>query len=249
MTISLWEPVESPVAKAKRSAYKLLVGIRAALILLASAWRMEPRHFRPGSDSRYKNLGWWFPMIPGNVYAWAAQVIFEPLITEKIPEFPAWLFLVGNVFFILFFAHFIASIDFVFHVLMCGLGRIFRMRESPPPYEFFLVRASGGLMWFAVSVCIMVLPILALRNDTIGYLASSAVAVPLIWIPLFIVAGFSQQKAGSSGWVGLTKMYQSERFVKFFWRIECSLSILFIVVLFFLSRHPDFLIWLLTPKH
>jgi hypothetical protein len=46
-----WESVESPIVEAKRYTYKLLAKTRAALILLASAWHMEPRHFQRGTDS------------------------------------------------------------------------------------------------------------------------------------------------------------------------------------------------------
>ena len=244
-----WEPVESPIIKAKRYAYKLLVKTRAALILLASAWRMEPRHFQRGTDSIYRNLRWWVPMVPGSVYAWAVQVLFVQSIAERLPDFPIWLFSVGNVFFILFLAHFTALTDYGFHASICLIGRAFRMREQPPPYEFFLVRFSGRFMWFAVALCILTLPILALRHDRIGYLASSLVAVPLVWIPLFMVATHSSQRASSSSRVGLTKMYQSERFVRFYWRIKCSLVIFSILGLIYLNRYPDFLVWLLTPKH
>lgn len=244
-----WSPIESPIVKAKRDTYKLLVKTRAALILLASAWHMEPRHFQRGTDSIYKNLGWWIPVVPGVVYAWAMHVLFWHLLAEREPSFPSNWLPVFSIFFAVFLAHLTALTDLGFHALICLLGRIFGMRESPPPYEFFLVRFSGGFMWLAVSFCIMGLPILALRQDTIGYFASSLMAVPLIWLSLFMVASHSWQRIGSSGRVGPAKMYQSERFVKLFWRIECSLMALTILGLIYLNWHPDFLVWLFTPKH
>lgn len=244
-----WEPAESPIAKAKRSAYKLLTSVRAALILLASAWHMEPRHFQPELNSIYKNLGWWIPIIPGGVYAWAAQALFAPSITERIPDFPVGWLLAGNTLFIVFFAHLVAFIDLGFHALMCGVGRAFQMRESPPPYEFFLVRASGGFMWFAVAVCLIALPVLALRHDTIGYFAASVLAVPLIWIPVLIASSFSWLETGSSGWVGLQKMYKSERFAKFVRRTQFGLAVFSVVALIFLNRHPEYLTRLFTFQH
>jgi hypothetical protein len=77
---------------------------------------------------------------------------------------------------------------------MCGLGKIFGMRESPPPYEFFLVRAGGVFMWFSVVVSLMALPVLAQTPNLMGHLAADALSVhliSLIWMVVFLVAGFS----------------------------------------------------------
>ena len=244
-----WNPIESPITKAKGAVYKLIVKVRAAIILLSSAWHMEPRHFRPGTHSIYENLGWWIPWVPGSVYAGAVQFLFAPAIAEVAPDFPMKIIPIGNSILIVFFAHLLATIDFGFHALMCRLGRMLKMQESPPPYEFFLVRTSGSLMWFAVAIWVMTLPVLAQEQNGVGYFASSIMAVPLIWVTLFAVASFSWQRAGSAGRIGLKKMYQSERFVSLFWRTECSLLITIVLVLIFLARHPDLLIRLLIPQH
>lgn len=244
-----WNPIESPITKAKGAAYKLIVQVRAAFILLRSAWHMEPRHFRPGTHSIYKNLGWWIPLVPGSVYAGAVQFLLAPAITEVAPDFPVNYLPVGNIIFIVFFAHLLTTTHFGFHALMCRVGRILQMQESPPPYEFFLVRASGSLMWFAVAIWVVTLPALAQEQNEIGYFASLIMAVPLIWISLFAVASFFCQRAESAGKVGLKKMYQSERFLRLFWRTECGLFITIVLVLIFLARHPDLLVRLLMPQH
>ena len=149
-----WEPIESPYTHAKKSVYKLLVKVRAAIILLSVPWFMKPSHFRPGSDSNYKGLGWSLPIIPGITYAWGSTTIFgpsieyhlshfSPSIDDAIPHFST-IFLkmlfIGDTFSIAAIIYVGAFFVFEFHSLMCRLGKIFEMRESPPPYEFFLVR-------------------------------------------------------------------------------------------------------------
>jgi hypothetical protein len=242
----------------KKAGYKLLTKVRAALILLLSSWYMKPSDFRPGVESKYKNLGWGMPLIPGFVYAWSAQVFYglsiEYGIEHAIPhsnDYFATHFLEffwgGNYVIIPAIIYFGALVSFVFHSLFCGLGRIFRIQESPPPYEFFLVRTTGGFMWFSIAFGLMALPILALKPNLIGRLAAGALAVPLIcavWAVLFLVAGLSYMGvigAENRGRVGLKEMYESERFVKLVWRTQVTLFVLTLAGLIFLARHPDFL--------
>lgn len=237
-----WEPLPSPLKQATTVLYKLIVKVRAAFILLRSAWLMKPSHFRPETNSIYKNLGWGIPLIPGNVYAWGAQGIFAPTLAKTLPEFPLWTLVLANTMYIAFTIYFIALLGFGFHAFMCGIGKLFAFREAPPPYEFFLVRTAGAFMWFALLVCLMAVPVLAQRPDLIGYLAARAFAFPLLWAGLFLTAGLSWQRAGAAGRVGLKEMYESERFVSLVWRTECSLTLLTFSALFLLARHPDFLL-------
>ena len=249
----LWEPTESPIAKTRRSAYKLIGKVREAFILLLSSWRMEPRHFRPEAVSIYKTLNWWVPMIPGGVYAWAAQPLFTPSVAQAAsnvltPNSLVYCLPICNSILFMFLAHLLALTDFSLHALICRVGRGFQMRESPPPYEFFLVRASGLLMWLAIAACFMAMPVLAQEHNTVGYIASSIMAIPLIWIPVFMFVNLSWQQSGRTGHVGLKKMYQSHRFVNFVWITQCCLAAFGILVLFFLAQHPNFLVRLLLPQ-
>ncbi len=75
-----WEPIDPPYTQAKKALCKLLAKVRAAFILLYSAWYMKPSHFQSGVDSVYKNLDWGLPFIPGISYAWGAQALFGPSI-------------------------------------------------------------------------------------------------------------------------------------------------------------------------
>jgi hypothetical protein len=240
-----WEPLESPYTHVKNGVYKLLVKVRAAIILLFSPWFMKPSHFRTGSDSIYKGLGWSLPFIPGITSAWGATAFYGPSIQyhlslfslrieDTIPHFSTLvltMFSIENDIFIAAIIYIGAFFSFGFHSLMCGLGKNFGMRESPPPYEFFLVRTAGGFMWFSVVVSLMVLPVLAQTPGLIGHLAAGALSVPLIssiWAMLFLVAGFSWMVAtgmlgtGRRERVHLKEMYESERFVKLVWRTRLT---------------------------
>jgi hypothetical protein len=168
-------------------------------------------------------MGWGLPLVPAGTYASVMQVLLGSKIGEAIPRFSGRYWWVGNLTALALLAYQFALIDFGFHMVMCVIGRVFGMREVPPPYEFFLVRSSGAFMWFAVAWCLMGAPRAAREPGAIGYLASFIVAVPLIWVALFLVAGHSWLRAGSSGKVGLKEMYQSERFVQFMWRTQCTL--------------------------
>jgi hypothetical protein len=259
-----WEPLDSPYTQAKKAVYKLLVKVRAAIILLYAAWFMKPSHFRPESDSIYKNLGWGLPFIPGSIYAWGAQGFFGPLYQglyqtafapvlehDLLPYFSTIfstiVFMMNNIIIaaMIFFG---ALAAFGFHWAMCHVGRIFGERESQPPYEFFLVRSASALMWFSVAVCLMAVPVLAQRPDLIGHLAAGALAVPLIWMVLFLVTGLSWMGMGTwmktrdGGRVGLKEMYESDRFVKFVSRTQLTLCLLCIAGTFYLARHPALLV-------
>ena len=96
---------------------------------------------------------------------------------------------------------------------MCGIGSLFGMRERPPPYEFFVIRVASAAMWFAVSVSLMAVPNVAEQAGIVGHLASVAMAFPLVWVVLFLIAGWSWQRGGGGGRVGLKEMYSSERLV------------------------------------
>ena len=248
-----WEPIDSPYMLVKKAGYKLLVKVRATLILLLSSWRMKPSDFRPGVDSKYKNLGWGIPLIPGFLYAWGAQAFYASSIEHAFPHtnyfFTHFLyyFWIGNYIFIPAMIYVGTFVTFVFHSLFCGLGRIFGMRESPPPYEFFLVRTTGGFVWFAIAVGLLALPMLAQNPDLIGHLAASALAVPLIWavwavlITVATVSYMGVFRAENRGRVGLKEMYKSERFVKLMWRTQLTLAGLTLAGMIFLNRHPDVL--------
>lgn len=251
-----WEPLDSPYALATKAVYKLLVKVRVFFILLCSSWFMKPSHFRRESDSIYKNLGWGLPLIPGYTYAWGVTTFFGPSIEyhlssfeETIPHFSTLflgMFSIGSTILIAAFIYLGAFFAFAFHSIMCGVGKICRMREAPPPYEFFLVRAAGGWMWFSVSVCLMALFVLAQRPDLIGRLAAGALAVPLIWTVLFAIAGLSGKARGTREIVHLKDMYESDRFVKLVSRTQLTLGILALVLTLagtsFLSRHSNFLV-------
>jgi hypothetical protein len=120
---------------------------------------------------------------------------------------------------------------------MCWVGKIFGLRESPPPYEFFLVRSAGGVMWFSMTIWLMTLPLLALRPDFIGRLAAGALAVPLIWTVLFVVAGFSWMETGNRERVRLKEMYESDRFVKLVWWTQLTLVVLILIGMIVLAGH------------
>lgn len=253
-----WEPLDSPYTHAKKAVYKLLVKVRAAVILLYSSWYMKPSHFRPGVDSIYKNLGWGLPFLPGFLYAWSAQAFFGPSMEQMGHALPQsnylfnhflYFFWIGNYILIPMIIYFGAFIVFGSHWVFCGLGRICGMRESPPPYEFFLVRTAGGFMWFSIAIGLMALPVLAQRPDLIGRLAANAFVVPLIWAVLFSIAGLSSMGAGNKGKVGLKEMYKSERFVKFVWRTQGTLAVLTFAGIIFLGRHPDLLSNLILSHH
>jgi hypothetical protein len=142
-----WEPLDSPYTQAKKAVCKLLAKVRAAFILLYSAWYMKPSHFKSGVDSIYKNLGWGLPFIPGITYAWGTQKFFGPSIEYQlshfspsieyvIPHFSTLfltMFFIENNIFVAAIIYFWAFFAFEFHSLMCGLGKIFGMQESPPP--------------------------------------------------------------------------------------------------------------------
>jgi hypothetical protein len=259
-----WEPLDSPYTQAKKAVCKLLAKVRAAFILLYSAWYMKPNHFQSGVDSIYKNLGWGLPFIPGITYAWGTQEFlgrsieysfshFSPNIEHVIPHFSTLfltMFFIGNDILIAAIIYFGAFFTFEFHSLMCRLGKIFGMRELPPPYEFFLVRTAGVFMWFSVAVCLMALPVLAQTPDLSGRLAARAFAfTPFwwIWMLLFLVAGLSWTRliplgAANKGRVGLKEMYKSDRFVKLVWWTQLALYLLTLPGLIFfvaltLSRH------------
>jgi hypothetical protein len=123
---------------------------------------------------------------------------------------------------------------------MCRLGKkMFEMRELPPPYEFFLVRTSGGCMWFSVVVSLMALPVLTQTPGLIGHLAAGALSVPLIlliWTVLFLVAGWSWMvRTGQRGSVHLKEMYESGRFVKLVSRAQLTtLAILMLAGMIYL---------------
>jgi hypothetical protein len=142
---------------------------------------------------------------------------------------------------------------------MCWLGKVFGMRESPPPYEFFLVRTASGFMWLSIFVSLMALPVLAQTPDLIGHLTASALSVPLIssvWAMLTLVAAASSSgmfrgmfRADNRGIVGLKEMYESDRFVKLFWRTELTLGGVMFAGIIFLGRHPDFFANLILSHH
>lgn len=248
-----WEPLESPYTHAKKGVYKLLTKVRAAIILLLSPWFMKPSDFRPGSNSIYKNLGWGLPLIPGITYAWGATTFYGPIIEynfahlspsieNTIPHFTALfltIFFIGNDIFIASIIYLRAFSVFVFHSLMCGVGQIYGMQESPPPYEFFLVRAGGVFMWLSVVVSLMALPVLAHTPGLMGHLAADALSVPLIsftWGVLFLVAGFSWMVAngmvlaGDRERVHLKEMYESDGFVKLVWRTQFTISVVVVLI-------------------
>ena len=244
-----WEPLDSPYALAKKAVYKLLVKVRAFLILLCSSWFMKPSNFRPESDSTYKNLGWGLPLIPAYTYAWGSTNFFGPSIEyhlssfeDVIPRFSTLFLTIFSIETTIFIAAFIylgALFSFGFHSLMCGVGKIFRMREAPPPYEFFLVRTAGGFIWFSVAVCLFALLVLAQRPDLIGRLTAGA--LPLIWMVLF-AAALSWMGRGTREIVHLKDMYESGRFVKLVWRTQLTLCVLTLAGIFLLARHPGFLL-------
>jgi tryptophan-rich sensory protein len=256
-----WEPLDSPYTQAKKAVKKIVVKVRAAFILLYSSWFMKPSHFRPEADSKYKNLGWGLPLIPGMTFAGGTQAFLGPGIEYHLSHLspsieyviPHFLTVFWEIYFLestLFIAASIyigAFLGFMFHSLMCEVGKIFGMRESPPPYEFFLVRSAGGFMWFSIAIWLIALPVLAQRPDMIGRLAAGALAVPLIWMVLFLVAGLSSWMGnGYRERVHLNGMYDSDRFVKFVWRTQLTLSVLFVLTTLagaiFLTRHPHFLL-------
>jgi hypothetical protein len=218
---------------------------------------MKPSHFRPGSDSIYKNLGWSLPIIPGITYAWGATTFFgpsieyhlshfSPSVDDAIPHFSTFflkMFFIGDIFFIAAIIYFWAFCVFEFHSLMCRLGKIFEMRESPLPYEFFLVRAAGGFMWFSVAVSLMALPVLTQTPGLAGHLAAGALSVPLIsliWTVLLLAAGWSWMvRIGQREIVHLKEMYESERFVKLVSRTRLTtLAILMLTGMMFLFFLP-----------
>jgi hypothetical protein len=260
-----WEPLD-PVKNAKRSIYKRIVWLRAALYLLGAAWFMKPSHFRPGSDSRFKGLGWGLPLIPGSTYALGITTFIGPSIQyqfshfeDTIPQFST-LFLGGfsvvSYILIVAFIYGGALLGFGCHWSMCGIGRIFGMRESPPPYEFFLVRTASGFMWFSVFVSLIALPVLAQTPNVIGHLTANALSVPLIsliWTALLGVAALSSSgvylPANRKRIVWLKEMYESERFVKFFWRTELTIGGVLFVGIIFLGRHPNVLANLMLSHH
>jgi len=135
---------------------------------------------------------------------------------------------------------------------MCGFGKIFGMRELPPPYEFFLVRTAGVFMWFSVAVCLMGLPSLAHTPGFSGRLAARALEPPfsVIWILLYLVAGLSWMGLIPLGKerVGLKEMYESDRFVKLVWWTQLSLCVLTLAGMILLARHPDFLVNLIFAR-
>jgi UPF0716 family protein affecting phage T7 exclusion len=255
-----WEPL-NPYADAKKDIYKRVVNVRAAIYLLAAAWFMKPSHFRPGSDSRYKNLGWGLPLIPGFTYAWDSTTFLgpsikyhfshlTPSIEDTIPHFSTLflkIFFVESYILIAAFIYCGALFGFGCHWLMCGLAKIFGTRESPPPYEFFLVRSASGFMWLSVFISLMAVPVLAQTPDLIGRLTASALSVPLIslmWTTLMLVAALSSSgvyRAENRGIVRLKEMYESERFVKLVWRTQLTIGGLMVAGIIFLARHPDFL--------
>jgi hypothetical protein len=263
-----WEPID-PVKDAKRSIYKRIVWVRAALYLLAAAWFMKPSHFRPGSDSRFKGLGWGLPFVPALTYASGSTTFLGPSIQYQfshfegtIPHFTALflgIFSVESYILIAAFMYCGAFFGFGWHWAMCSLGRIFGMIESPPPYEFFLVRTASFFMWLSVFVSLMAVPVLAHTPDLVGHLAASALSVPLIslvWGMLMLVAAASSSgmfqavfQAPNRGIVGLKQMYESERFVKLVWRTESTLAVVMFAGIIFLSRHPYFLANLMLSHH
>ena len=148
------------------------------------------------------------------------------------------MFFIGNDIFIAAIIYFQAFSIFVFHSLMCGVGKIFGMQESPPPYEFFLVRAGGVFMWLSVVVSLMALPVLAQTPNLLGHLAADALSVPwisFIWGVLFLVAGFSWMVtngmvlAGDRERVHLKEMYESDRFVKLVWRTQFTINVVVVL--------------------
>jgi hypothetical protein len=225
---------------------------------------MKPSHFRPGSDSIYKNLGWGLPSIPGITYAAGATAFYGPAIEYDLSHFlpsiedviPHFLMLVltmlstGSSIFIAAIIYVGAFVVFGFHSLMCGLGRVWEMRESPPPYEFFLVRAAGGFMWFSIAACLIALPVLAQRPDLIGRLAAGALAVPLIWMVLLLVAGLSWMGTGTGNRerVHLKEMYESDRFVKLVWWTQLTFGVLTLAGMILLGLHPNVLLTLILPR-
>jgi hypothetical protein len=104
-----------------------------------------------------------------------------------------------------------AFFGFGWHSLMCWLGKVFGMRESPPPYEFFLVRTASFFMWSSVFVSLMAVPVLAKTPDPIGHLAASALSVPLVslmWTVLMLVSALFSSgmfQGQNKGIVGLKK--------------------------------------------
>jgi hypothetical protein len=249
-----WEPLDSPYTVAKKAVYKLLIKVRAAFILLYSSWFMKPSHFRPESASIYKNLGWGLPFIPGSVYAGGIQAFLGPSIEYHLSHFPPSIeyaiphfstlylkmFFIESTLLIAAIIYFGAFLAFMFHSLMCGFGKFFGMRESPPPYEFFLVRTAGGFMWLSIATWLIALPVLAQRPDLIGRLAAGALAVPLISTVLFLVAGLSWLGTPNKERVRLKEMYESDQFVKLVRRTELTLIVLYLAGMLFLARHPDF---------
>ena len=94
-----WEPIAGPLSLLKSFLGKRARDVRAAFILLLAAWRMKPDHFRHGSSSIYKNLGWGIPVIPAQAYAWAAQAFYAPVISHivaEVPEMSPYYFVLGN---------------------------------------------------------------------------------------------------------------------------------------------------------
>lgn len=242
------EPVESPYVAAKKTAYKLIRGVWHTIILLKSAWYMKSYHFQRDTGSDYKKIGWWVPLIPESLYAWAAQHLFAAAIAEKMPKVFLEIFPFGNVVFVMCMIYSATSVNFGFHVFMCWLGRAFGIREAPPPFEFFLVREAGAFTWFAVAVCLFALPVIAQEPGIIGWFAALMFSVPLVFAGLMLIATFSQMRAGSTGRVGLKEMYRSDRFVTLFWRVECSLMLASVVVLIVLARHPEYITNLIIPR-
>jgi hypothetical protein len=208
---------------------------------------MKPSDFRPESDSIYKNHGWGLFLIPGSTYAGGIQAFLGPSIEYHLSQFSPsieyaipylTLFMtIGNTLLIGAIIYLEAFLAFLFHLFMCWLGKIFGMRESPPPYEFFLVRSAGGVMWFSMTIWLIALPVLALRPDLIGRLAAGALAVPLIWTVLFVVAGFSWIGIGGRERVRLKEMYESDRFVKLVWWTQFTLAVLLLTGMILLARH------------
>jgi hypothetical protein len=80
----------------------------------------------------------------------------------------------------------------------------------------------------------------------IGRLAAGALAIPLIWAVLFVVAALSWMGRGTREIVHLKDMYESDRFVKLVWRAQLTLGILALVLtlagISFLAHHPNFLL-------
>jgi hypothetical protein len=243
-----WGPVESPFTAAKKSAFKLIGTITKVAILMLSAWRMKPSHFHSDTQSIYKNLGFWLPLIPGSVYAWAAQHIFAPPMAEA--GFPTFYLPLGNTLIVVVLVHFTAALSFGFHTVMCWVGRtVFDIRETPPAYEFFLVRNAGGFMWFSISLCLLTVPILQAEGGLTGRIAALLLALPLLYGGAFTLASFSSMRAGSTSKVGLTDMYHSDQFVALLWRTKIGLAVATLGIMIALARHPEILNDLILSAH